>query len=95
MRYHGVRHPDSMDPSEVQAFLKHLAEERYLAAATQNQGLNALVFLYRHILDMPLGDIGAFSGAKRPRRLTVVLSHEEVMRVLNQFHGPMNLIAIP
>ncbi|WP_246361843.1 MULTISPECIES: phage integrase N-terminal SAM-like domain-containing protein [Halomonadaceae] len=93
IRYHGVRHPASMGPSEVQAFLEHLAVERYVAAAKQNQALNALVFLYRHILDMPLGDIGTFSRAKRPRRLPVVLSHEEVMRVLNQLSGPMNLMA--
>lgn len=93
IRYHGVRHPANMGPSEVQAFLEHLAVERYVAAATQNQALNALVFLYRHILDMPLGDIGSFSQAKRPRRLPVVLSHEEVMRVLNQLSGPMNLMA--
>ncbi|UZH08192.1 MULTISPECIES: phage integrase N-terminal SAM-like domain-containing protein [unclassified Halomonas] len=83
IRYHGLRHPASMGSSEVQAFLEHLAVERYVAAATQNQALNALVFLYRHILDMPLGDIGTFSRAKRPRRLSVVLSHEEVMRMLN------------
>ncbi|MEG3080501.1 integron integrase [Halomonas sp. 5021] len=93
IRYHGVRHPANMGPSEVQAFLEHLAVERYVAAATQNQALNALVFLYRHVLDMPLGDIGSFSQAKRPRRLPVVLSHEEVMRVLNQLSGPMNLMA--
>lgn len=83
-----------MGPSEVQAFLEHLAVERYVAAA-QNQALNALVFLYHHILDMPLGDIGTFSRAKRPRRLPVVLSHEEVMHVLNRVCGSMNLIATP
>lgn len=93
IRYHGVRHPASMGSSEVQAFLEHLAVERYVAAATQNQALNVLVFLYRHVLDMALGDIGSFSRAKRPRRLPVVLSHEEVMRVLDQLSGPMNLMA--
>lgn len=93
IRYHGVRHPATMGPAEVQAFLEHLAVNRYVAAATQNQALNALVFLYRHILDMPLGDIGTFSRAKRPRRLPVVLSHEEVMHVLNQLSGSMNLMA--
>src|SRR5690554_1343540 len=83
IRFHGVRHPAGMGGAEVRAFLEHLAVERRVAAATQNQALNALVFLYRHVLDQPLGDIGEFSRAKRPRRLPVVLSHEDVMRVLS------------
>ncbi|TLF46069.1 integron integrase [Halomonas urmiana] len=93
IRFHGVRHPASMGGSEVRAFLEYLAVERQVAAATQNQALNALVFLYRHVLDQPLGDIGEFSRARRPRRLPVVLSHEDVMRVLSQLSGPMNLMA--
>ncbi|WP_224750134.1 site-specific integrase [Halomonas sp. ML-15] len=51
IRFHGVRHPASMGASEVRVFLEHLAVERHVAAATQNQALNALVFLYRHILE--------------------------------------------
>ncbi|MDN7133712.1 phage integrase N-terminal SAM-like domain-containing protein [Halomonas sp. MC140] len=73
IRYHGIRHPATMGPAEVQAFLEHLAVERYVAAATQNQALNALVFLYRHVFDKPLGDIGIFSRAKRPRRLPIAI----------------------
>ncbi|WP_287124318.1 integron integrase [Chromohalobacter sp.] len=93
IRFNGLRNPASMGGSEVQAFLEHLAVQRHVAAATQNQALNALVFLYRHVLDQPLGDIGEFSHAKRPRRLPVVLSHHEVMRVLNQLSGPIHLMA--
>lgn len=93
IRFHGIRHPASMGGSEVHAFLEHLAVERHVAASTQNQALNALVFLYRHVLDQPLGDIGEFSHAKRPRRLPVVLSHDEVMRVLNRLSEPMHLMA--
>lgn len=78
IRFHGIRHPASMGCPEVRAFLEHLAVERQVAAATQNQALNALVFLYRHVLEQPLGEIGEFSRAKRPRRLPVVLSHKEV-----------------
>ncbi|MCC5884779.1 MAG: phage integrase N-terminal SAM-like domain-containing protein [Halomonas sp.] len=51
IRYHGVRHTASMGSSEVRAFLEHLAVERQVAAATQNQALNAIVFLYRHVLE--------------------------------------------
>lgn len=93
IRFHGVRHPATMGALEVKAFLEHLAVDRRVAAATQNQALNALVFLYRHILEQPLGEIGEFSRAKRPRRLPVVLSHEEVMRVLGVLSGPMHLMA--
>ena len=93
IRFHGVRHPASMGAPEVKAFLEHLAVERRVAAATQNQALNALVFLYRHILEQPLGDIGEFSRAKRPRRLPVVLSHEEVTRALCHLSGPMYLMS--
>nr|WP_235039526.1 phage integrase N-terminal SAM-like domain-containing protein [Halomonas profundi] len=71
-----------MGPFGVQAFLKHLAVERYVAA-TLNQALNALVFLYRHVLNKPLGDIGTFSRAKRPRRLPIML--------LNQLSGSIHL----
>ncbi|WP_280570762.1 phage integrase N-terminal SAM-like domain-containing protein [Chromohalobacter sp. 296-RDG] len=93
IRYNGLRHPTSMGGPEVKAFLEHLAVQRHVAAATQNQALNALVFLYRHVLDQPLGDIGEFSHAKQPRRLPVVLSHEQVMCVLNQLSGSMHLMA--
>lgn len=64
-----------------------------MAGATQNQGLDALVFLYQQVLDLPVGDIGEFSRAKRPRRLLVVLSHEEMMRMLHQLSGLLRLRA--
>ena len=92
IRFHGVRHPASMGASEVRVFLEHLAVERQVAAATQNQALNAIVYLYRHVLEQPLGEIGEFSRAKRPQRLPVVLPHEEVMRVLGHLSGSMPLM---
>ncbi|RTR05893.1 integron integrase [Halomonas nitroreducens] len=92
IRFHGMRHPSGMGAPEIKAFLEHLAVERHVAAATQNQALNALVFLYRHVLEQPLGEIGEFSRARRPRRLPVVLSHEEVLRVLSHLSGPMHLM---
>ncbi|WP_311944172.1 integron integrase [Halomonas piscis] len=92
IRFHGVRHPASMGAPEVKVFLEYLAVERHVAAATQNQALNALAFLYRHILEQPLGDIDEFSRAKRPRRLPVVLSHEQVTQVLSHLSGSMRLM---
>src|SRR5690554_2352855 len=93
IRFHRLRHPRDMAEAEVAQFLTWLATHKNVAAATQNQALNALVFLYKHVLQQPLGDIGEFSRAKRPRRLPVVLSHEDVMRVLSHLPGPMHLMS--
>ncbi|MEH6387963.1 phage integrase N-terminal SAM-like domain-containing protein [Pseudomonas profundi] len=58
IRFHKLRHPLEMGPAEVNAFLSWLAVDRDVAAATQNQALNAIVFLYARMLDKPLGEIG-------------------------------------
>ncbi len=78
----GWRHPREMGVAEVNAFLSHLAVERQVAAATQNQALNALVFLYGEVLHEPLGEIGDFERVQRPARIPEVLSRAEVARVL-------------
>lgn len=78
----------------VRQFLEYLAIEMRAAASTQNQALNAIVFLYHHILDQPLGEIGNLSRANRPQRLSVVLFHQEVMGVFEHLSGSMLLIAI-
>jgi integrase len=66
----------------VVAFLSHLAAERAVAASTQNQALNALVFLYGEVLHQPLGELDEFARARRPARLPEVLTREETRRVL-------------
>jgi integron integrase len=76
------RHPRECGAAEVRGFLSHLASGRSVAAATQNQALNALVFLYREVLGDALAEIGDFDRAKRPRRLPVVLSREECRQLL-------------
>lgn len=87
IRFHHLRHPRDMGEEEVRRFLTWLAVERHVATATQNQALNALVFLYRHVIGRPLGDIGEAVRARRPRRLPVVLSADEVRRVLARLGG--------
>ena len=77
----------------MRAFLEYLAVERKVAAATQNQALNTLVFLYAKVLERPLGDIGAVTRGKRPGRLPVVLSHSEVMAVIGELAPGMRLMA--
>ncbi|MDE3068253.1 MAG: integron integrase [Verrucomicrobiota bacterium] len=76
------RHPRDMGAAEVREFLVHLAVERRVAAATQNQALNALVFLYREVLGLDLGPLGEFERAHRGTRLPVVLTPAEVRQLL-------------
>lgn len=82
IRFHGLRHPDTMGSGEILAFLNHLAVERQVAASTQNQALAAILFLYRHVLDTEPGDLDGLVRAKRPERLPTVLTRAEVRRVL-------------
>jgi len=80
--FHGVKHPGEMGAEEVERFLTHLATADKVAASTQNQALNALVFLYREILRMDLGDFDAVR-ARRPLRVPTVLSQVEARQFLD------------
>jgi len=93
IRFHDLRHPAEMGEREVRAFLTWLATERNVAAATQNQALNALVFLYARVLEAPLGEIGDVVRAKRPARLPVVLTHAEARAVIDRLDAPYWLMA--
>ncbi len=64
--FHSKRHPAEMGEREVGEFLSHLAVNENVAASTQNQALNAIVFMYRHVLEQPLGEIGGVVRAKKP-----------------------------
>lgn len=90
--FHGKRHPRHMGISEVQAFLSHLAIKGEVAASTQNQALNALVFLYKAVLEQPLGEMTGIVRAKKPQRLPVVLTLEEVGKMLRHLDGVYWLI---
>lgn len=92
IRFHKMRHPIGMRESEIEQFLTFLAEKRNVAASTQNQALNALVFLYKHVLGQPLGNFSA-PRAKRPRRLPVVLAAAEISRILGHLPERDRLIA--
>ena len=85
--FHRKQHPQQMGEAEVAAFLSFLASERQVAASTQNQALQALLFLYKVVLQQPLPETINFVRAKRPRRLPVVLHREEVQRVLTCLKG--------
>ena len=93
VRYHGTRHPRELREADVRAFLSRLAVERQVAASTQNQALSALLFLYTHVLESPLGELGELVRANRPKRLSVVLTRAEVRAVLAHLQGVNFLVA--
>jgi integron integrase len=85
--FHGKRHPLEMGEREIAQFLTALAVERHVSAATQNQALNALVFLYRQVLQLEVGWIDNVVRAKQPQRLPVVLQKHEVKALLEALEG--------
>ncbi|NQV71495.1 integron integrase [bacterium] len=87
VKYHEIRHPLEMGADEVGEYLNFLATEREVAASTQNQALNAIVFLYRDVLNLDLEDFNTFVRARKPRRLPVVLSRGEVQLLLSLMEG--------
>jgi integron integrase len=91
--FHHVRHPAEMAEPEINAFLTHLAVKEKVSASTQNQALSALLFLYRHVLGRQIGDLGEVVRARRPMRLPVVLTREEVKAVLGHMTGDKWLMA--
>ncbi len=80
--FHGKRHPQEMGAPEVEAFLTHLAVNRKVAASTQNQAFNALLFLYKQVLKADIGPIQGVDRAKRPTRVPAVLTRTEVQALL-------------
>ena len=91
--FHNKRHPADMGAAEVSAYMTHLAVNRKVAAATQNQALSALVFLYAKVLEEPLGDIGETVRAKQSQKLPVVLTKSEVRSLLTELDGLHWLVA--
>lgn len=81
-----------MADAEVVAFLTHLAVRENVSASTQNQALAAVAFLYRHVLQQPLGALGGVVRARMPERLPVVMARSEVRDVLSRLRGPVWLV---
>ena len=71
-----------MAEREINAFLTHLAINKKVSASTQNQALSALLFLYRHVLNREVGELGEVARARRPKRLPVVMTRDEVKAVI-------------
>jgi len=90
--FHNVRHPADLGKDEVNRFLSHLALTAHVSASTQNQALNALLFLYHQVLDKDIGLIDGVARAKRSTRLPVVLTREEVRQLFSHLDGVVLLV---
>src|SRR5436853_2679942 len=91
--FHNKRHPREMAETEVTEFLTHLARDRHVAASTQNQALSALLFLYKEVMRQEIGWLEGVQRAKRPARLPVVLTRDEVHKIFAHLHGMHRLMA--
>ena len=90
--FHGKRHPSDLDAGAVRAFLTHLAVNEHVAASTQNQAFNALLFLYKQVLQIEVPDISGVERAPQSRRLPVVFTKAESNAVISQIKGDKGLI---
>jgi integron integrase len=93
IRFHRMRHPTEMRETEVADFLTHLARSGNVSASTQNQALSALLFLYKEVLKQQFGWLQNVERAKKPARLPVVLTREEVRKVFAHLHGTPHIMA--
>jgi len=91
LAFHGLKAPEELGPQHVREYLDYLAEVRLVSASTQNQALNAIVFLFSQVLKVDPGEFGDFARAKRPKRIPEVLTATEVRKLLAQLVG-MHLI---
>lgn len=92
--FHNKRHPDQMGAPEVEIFLTHLAVNRKVSASTQNLALSAILFLYRDVLEIQLSWMESFSRAKKPARLPVVLTKDEVRRLFAAVDKPIHSLML-
>jgi integron integrase len=91
--FHGVRHPVLLGAGDIRTFLTHLAVEQNVSVSTQNQARAALLFLYTHVLGQELTHVDVGIRPRRPRRLPVVMTRDEVKAVLAELSGPHLLAA--
>jgi integron integrase len=92
VRFHKGRHPRVLGPSELTAFLNHLAVDRHTSASTQNQALCAILFLYKRVLDLQMPTLEGLERAQRPKHLPTVLGRRDAFAVKDQLEPPFRLI---
>ena len=94
IKFHNLREPSDYSAHEIRLFLDYLAIRRNVAMATQQQALNALVFFYKQVLEKEPGEIGQFQQSRKPKRLPVVLTRDEVSRIFESIHSPLALLML-
>jgi len=92
--FHDLQSPASLDASHIRTFLNYLATEKGVASSTQNQALNAIVFLYTQVFEREPGDFSDFTRAKTPLRKPRTLSREQVGALIDTLTMPHNLMAV-
>ena len=92
--YHNKKHPKDMGEVQIRRFINHLAVKRKLSASTQNQALCAILFLYREVLGVELDRIDKIHWAKKPKRLPVIFSKEEVKAIIAEITGVYRLMTM-
>ncbi len=93
LKFHGMRHPSALGPSEVEAYLTWLADGQHVSASTHRQALAAILFLYKRVLQSDLPWLDSIGRPRQRHRLPVVLSRDEVARVLELLSGEHGLFA--
>ena len=93
IKFHKLRHPSDMGAAEINQFLTHLAVQEHLSASSQNQAFNALLFLYRAVLEVDPGRIEGVIRAKRPERLPIVRTRVEIRELFASLEGVPRLVA--
>src|SRR5213592_2174139 len=93
IRFHHLRHPSEMGSLEVSDFLTYLARDGNVSASTQNQALSALLFLYKQVLKEEIGWLGDVERAKKPTRLPIVLTRDEIHKLFAHLRGTPRLMA--
>ena len=93
MKYLMLKPPGDISAADIKSYLSYLAVDRKVAASTQNQALNAIIFFLKYVLNIDPGTIGEFERAKRPARLPVVLSKNEILRLFNALPDRYSLMA--
>lgn len=91
--FHKTKKPNNYSSEDIVKYLTFLAENKNVSVSTQNQALNSIIFLFRHVLKKEIGDINSFARAKRPKFLPTVLSIDEVINLLKSLNGVQKIIA--
>lgn len=92
IRFHRMRHPEEMGAEDIAGFLAYLATQRDVAPNTQAQALNAIVFLYRQVLNRDIGTLPDYVRPRKSQRLPVVFTHEEAVAVIAELNEPYQLM---